>query len=68
MILTHGLTDDHRKHNYWEDDTRTHLIQERDPDMYIYYQNYLVKDCGTSEELAQKYGFTLTTKANNSTN
>ena len=58
MNLTHGLTAN-KKFNYWEDDTRTHLIQETPTKTYVYYRNHLVVDSGTPKELARTYGFTL---------
>lgn len=68
MNLIHGTfaKDDH-EFNYWEDDTRTHLIQERIDGVYVYYHNHVVKDSGTPEELAQKHGFTLAGTINKGT-
>jgi hypothetical protein len=62
MMLAHGLTDNGL--NYWEDDTRTHLIQESPlkTAIYVYYRNHLVIDCGTPEGLARAHGFTLVGK------
>lgn len=60
MILTHGLTINSGKTlNYWQDDTLVNLIQEQPDGMYVFYKNLIVKDCGTPQELAQRWGFTL---------
>jgi hypothetical protein len=62
MNLNHGLTATGL--NYWEDDSKTHLIQQTAPRnaIYVYYRNYKVIDCGTPNNLASKHGFTLVGK------
>jgi hypothetical protein len=59
MNLTHGLTA--KGLNYWEDDSKTHLIQQTATRsaIYVYYRNHLVIDCGTPKGLASQHGFTL---------
>ena len=69
MILVHGLTK-YSNLNYWEDDTRTHLIQESPSrqKVLIYYRNhFVVESARTPEELAKKHGFTLVGEVNKGT-
>ena len=69
MILVHGLTK-YSNLNYWEDDTRTHLIQESPSrqKVFIYYRNhFVIESAKTPEKLAKKHGFTLVEKVNKET-